>query len=289
MISLKPVHTAGVLSLQLPQLDAAPLLFDSPHSGTKFPFDFHPALDHTLILRTSDLFVGQLFAPVIDSGASLLEAHFPRAYIDVNRAIDDLDETLLQPGWPDPLRPSPKSQLGKGLIWRVAAGGRPIYARRLTPAEVRTRIESFYRPYHRVLRQTLDTLHQRFGEVWHVNCHSMKSTSTEMDAEGAGTTRPDVVVSDRDGESADRDYVEIVRQSLMAEGLHVALNNPFKGAEVIRRHGQPAAGRHSIQIEFNRGLYMDERTLQTHDGFVNLKHTVARLGNLLVDFCRSRI
>ena len=288
MTKLETHQIAGVCSVHRPAR-SVPLIFDSPHSGTEFPQDFRPALDHTLVLRTADLHVGKIFQPVTEAGASLLEAHFPRAYIDVNRAIDDLDQTLLQSPWPEPLRPSEKSELGKGLIWRVAAGGRPIHARRLSVAEARNRIEGYYLPYHNQLSSLVDDMHREFGQVWHINCHSMKSMSTAMDAEGAGIARSDIVLSDREGLSASSDLVQFVRQELGGHGLKVAINDPFKGAEIIKKHGKPALGKHSIQVEINRALYMNERTLQTDAGFAMIQNTMKSLSIALAAYYRSQI
>lgn len=281
-------HVAGIFSLHAPG-EPLPLVFDSPHSGTAFPSDFRTALDHTLLLRTSDLFVGQLFEPAVRMRATLLEAHFPRAYIDVNRAVDDLDSALLAPGFDGPLDPGPKSALGKGLIWRLAAGGRDIYAARLSASAVRHRIDRYYAAYHDRLQRVSDGLYMRFGQVWHVNCHSMKSLSTDMDAEGAGKARADVVISDRDGASAEPAFVACAMEALQADGLNVVKNDPFKGAEIVRRYGRPKSGRHAIQIEFNRALYMNERTVQKHRGFDDLRQVIDRTVCRLADYCRSRI
>lgn len=288
MTVLESYKLEGVLKQHAPT-DPVPLIFDSPHSGTAFPTDFRPALDPTLVLRTTDLFVGRLFQTVPKHGAVLLEALFPRAYIDVNRALTDLDPALLAGPWPDPLTPSEKSRLGKGLIWRLAAGGRPIYPRRLTVDEATKRIENFYLPYHQALLSALDTGHAQFGAVWHINCHSMKSLSTNMDAEGPGTTRPDIVLSDREGASAEAAFLDVVHSHFKDAGLTVAINDPFKGAEVIRRHGRPTERRHSLQVEINRRLYMNERTLQPTDGFSMIQGILDRLAAGLASYCRSRV
>jgi N-formylglutamate deformylase len=286
---MQPRHLPGVLALHLPAGEHLPLLFDSPHSGTIWPEDFRPAAPEAGVRAAEDSFVHELFGAAPAHGACLLEALFPRAYVDVNRGLEDLDSELLAEPWPGPLAPGEKSALGKGLIWRLCPPGVPVYDRLLTRAEVERRIEDYYRPYHAALAETLDALHARHGEVFHVDCHSMKSVSIAMDAEGPGVARPDIVLGDRDGTSAEESLVALVREALESRGLEVALNHPFKGAEIVRLAGDPAAGRHSLQIEINRRLYMDERTRRPHDGFEQLRAILDGLIAQIAEHLRKRM
>lgn len=257
----------GVLRLTAPRAGLVPLVFDSPHSGTEWPEDFAPAAAEAAVRRTQDSLVDELFAAAPDHGAPLLAALFPRVYIDPNRSLGDLDPALLEGDWDGPLAPGEKSGLGKGLIWRLAAPDTPIYDRRLTTAEVRRRIEEFYQPYHTALAALLDGIAERFGGVWHIDCHSMRPVSTSVDKEGPGVRRPDIVLSDRDGTSAGAAFMESAASFLRGEGLRVAINEPFKGAELVARYGDPARNRHSIQIEVNRALYLDDSGFAAGPGF----------------------
>ena len=279
----------GVLVRRVPHADLVPLVFDSPHSGTVYPDGFTPLLSREELLSTADLFVGELFENAPAKGAVLIEALFPRAFVDPNRSLDDLDPSLLATPWPHPLAPSEKSTLGKGLIWRVNAALKPIYGRSLSVEEVEGRIDGYWRPYHRTLDETMDALWARFGSAWHVNCHSMKSRTTAQDAEGPGHARVDIVLSDRDGQTCDRAFLEVAHEALRAEGLSVAINTPFKGAELVRRQGRPAEGRHALQIEFNRRLHLDEATLQKNGRHPILHAMVDRLIDRLAAFCREQV
>lgn len=240
---------------------AAPvaLLVDSPHSGMIWPADFVPAAPRDAVLTTWDAFVDELWAGAPAAGGTLLVATFPRAYVDVNRAADDIDPELLAEAWPVPLTPTAYTQRGMGLIRRNALPEVPMYDRRLTVAEVEHRIDRFYRPYRDALRERLAQLHARFGVVWHLDCHSMKSRGNAMNVD-AGAARPDLVVSDRHGTSADPAHTRWVVDWFRGHGHSVQVNDPYQGGDIVARSGAPAIGVHSIQIEINRRLYLDEAT-----------------------------
>jgi N-formylglutamate deformylase len=273
-----------VLDLRVPP-EPVPLLLDSPHSGSRWPEDFRPVAPEPLIRATEDAHVDALFGAAPGHGAVLLRALFPRAYIDPNRSLDDLDPALLAEPWPMPLAPGAKTALGKGLIWRLVPPGEAVFDRGLSVAEVQARIEGYYRPYHASLASALGGLHARFGRVLHINCHSMKSISTALDPEGPGVRRPDFVLGDRDGTSCDPAITDRVRRFLASAGHSVAVNDPYKGVELVRAYSDPAAGRHSLQIEIRRDLYMDEQSRTPHEGFTPLRRT---LGRLIATLARER-
>jgi N-formylglutamate deformylase len=278
----------GVLCVVRPARGVLPLVFDSPHSGTRFPADFQPAVSAEAVLANSDLYVDRLFADAPLHGAVLLSAEFPRVYIDPNRAETDIDPADT-PGWDGPSRPSEKTRFGKGLVWRrVKPGATPLYDRKLTAADVSARLDRYWRPYHATLAGLLDGAHAATGAVFHVNCHSMMPLSGVMDAEGPDIARPEIVLSDRDGETCGPDFLAAARKSLKAAGLEVSVNQPFKGAEIVRRHGRPAEGRHSLQIEINRKLYLNLQTLEPNRQFTETKKAVDRLIADLAAFVEDR-
>lgn len=267
--------------------DDAPtaLVFDSPHSGNRFPEDFGAAVEVHALRGGEDCWIDELFGAGAQAvGAPMLAARFPRTYIDPNRHADDIDPDLLDAPWPGPLRPSGKARIGKSLIWRTLDDGRPIYARRLPVDEVQRRIERFHAPYHAALRKLLDTARQRHGRVWHLNCHSMKSVAGRQSDDGEGSVRSDFVLGDRDGSSCSPAFTAFARETLAAMGYRVNVNDPYKGVELVRAYSDPAAGRHSLQIEVNRGLYMNERTLEKSDGFDALRENLTRLAQALAGF-----
>jgi N-formylglutamate amidohydrolase len=262
-----------------PTADPVPVVFDSPHSGTDYPPDFDFVCDLEVLREAEDTHVDALFADAPRFGAGLLCALFPRSYIDPNRAPNDLDADLIAAPWSGH-RSGEKAHLGMGLIRRMSKPGEPIYDRRLTPGEVRHRLDGYYRPYHRELEAMLDAAHRRFGVVYHINCHSMPSPPAA--AGDARVVRPDIVLGDRDGTTCGPGFVAYVEQTLRGLGFSVRRNDPYKGVELVRRHGHPAEGRHALQIEVSRRLYMNERTFERTEGFDEVK---ARLTHLIAAIC----
>jgi N-formylglutamate deformylase len=276
--------------LTQPRVEALPLLFDSPHSGRHYPVDWITPLPLTELRRGEDAYVDALLERGPDFGITLLAAHFPRCYIDVNRDVDDIDPELLAGPWTggSTLRPSEKSRKGLGLIRRYVVPGKAIVERPLPVAEVRARIERIYVPYHAALAAQLDALRTRFGFVWLVDWHSMKSRGNAMTPDGEGTLRPDMVVGDRHGMSAEPRFVELVVGHLRELGYRVSVNDPYKGATIVRRYGDPARGYSALQIEVNRALYLDESTVECIDEFARLQRSVESLMQVLVRAARTR-
>ena len=262
--------------------EPVPVVFDSPHSGTMYPPDFEYAAPFDVMRRAEDAFVDELFASAPDHGAALLAALFPRSYVDPNRHEHEVDTLLLNEPWPHPILHTHRSSRGLGVVRRLVRATVPVYDRRLSVVEVQSRIARYHRPYHDELQTMLSDAHGRFGAVWHVNCHSMKSTAK-------GRQRADIVLGDRDGATCEAEFTEFVRETIEDMGYSVALNHPFKGAELVIRHGDPAAGRHSLQIEINRGLYMDEARIEKSEGFAALRADIDRLIAAIADFARARL
>ncbi len=260
-----------VLLVHGPSQPLRPLVLDSPHSGRVMPVDFDTLCSVAELRDGEDCFIDELYLPAIASGVPLLAAQFPRTYIDPNRHAGDIDLDLLDGPWPHAWVPSGKAAIGKALLWRTLDDGRPLYARRLTVAEVAARIERYHRPYHARLKSLLDAAHQRFGCVHHINCHSMNDVSGAMGQGGAGVKRADIVLGDRDGTTCAPEFTAFVRDTLAGLGYDVKVNDPFKGVELVRAYAEPAAGRHSLQLEVNKRLYMEERSLEKSAGFATLQ------------------
>jgi N-formylglutamate deformylase len=277
-----------VLRRHDPRVPAVPLVLDSPHSGSDYPADFEHLPPRAVVRHAEDSYVGELYAFAPEIGATLVEALFPRAYIDPNRNLVDIDPALLAEPWPGPVTPSRKTELGIGLVWRLAQGGVPMYARALSVAEVQQRIARCYEPYHAAVAQAIDERHRQFGAVWHLDCHSMPAVGDVM-SDDPGRERAQFVLGDRDGTTCEPELTAFVATTLEAMGYTVAINDPYKGVELVRRHGRPAERRHSLQIEINRRLYLDEKTLGKHAGFARLQTNLHRLLDALADYVRSRI
>ncbi len=233
---------------------AAPLVFDSPHSGSRYPSAFLAAarLDPLTLRRSEDAFVDELFLPCVGLGAPLLRAHFPRAYLDVNREPFELDPRMFDGALPDYANTrSLRVAAGLGTIPRVVGDAQPIYRGRTPVAEALARIAALHRPYHQRLAGLVERTRARFGLAILVDCHSMPSTLAEAGA-------LDIVLGDRFGASAAPWAVEALEQTLVARGYRVRRNKPYAGGYITEHYGSPAAGRHAVQIEVNRALYMDE-------------------------------
>jgi N-formylglutamate amidohydrolase len=256
-----------------PSAPLVPLVLDSPHSGQAFPDDFAAIVSTQDLRDGEDCFIDDLYRPATALGMPLLAAQFPRTYLDPNRHAGDIDLELVEGGaWPHEYRPSGKAAIGKALVWRTLDDGRAIYGRKLAVAELLARIERCHTPYHAALRRLLDAAHDRFGQVVHLNCHSMNAVSGVMGQGGAGVARADIVLGDRDGSSCAPALTAFVRQALQSRGYEVKVNDPFKGVELVRAFADPAAGRHSLQIEVNKRLYMvDKPVRQPHAGFARLQ------------------
>ena len=274
----------GIYRLHRPS-NALPLILDSPHSGVVYPDDFDYACDFAALEKAEDKYVDELFANAPGYGAALLCAEFPRSYIDVNRCERDIDVDLLEDVWPEEeLAPTPRSHAGIGLIRRLVRPGLPVYNRHLTAAEIRRRIEIFYRPYHDALEKLIEEAHYCHGHVWHLNCHSMPTQ--EGNAFRTSIAKPaDFVLGDRDGTSCDIGFTHAMRDFLRGLGYKVAINDPYKGVELVRRYSSPATGRHSLQIEIARSLYLDEDTYRKSVNFNALKQDIEKL----ISFCAAYV
>jgi N-formylglutamate deformylase len=225
----------GVLWRRDPAGDVLPLVLDSPHSGSLYPEDFSFCCPLPILRRAEDAFVDELFGAAPDYGATLIAAIFPRSYLDVNRAADDLDPGLLAAAWPNHMSLRPATRVG--LVRRYAQPGIPIYDRKLQPSDVLARIERYHTPYHRALDEACDRLHGKFGAVWHINCHSMPSTGNRK--LGRKGEHGDFVLGDRDGTTCDGEFTDFVARALRGMGYEVHVNDGYKGVEIVRRQGRP--------------------------------------------------
>lgn len=281
---------AGVCTVVRPPGEPV-LLYDSPHSGRHYPADFESKCSRLELRRGEDAYVDELLAGTPALGAVLLTNNYPRCYIDVNRADTDIDPELLAEPWPaslPPLSPTEKSRRGLGLIRRYVVPGVEVQRRPLSVAEVSARIGGIYRPYHETLNQLIGELRAARGVVWHVNWHSMKFAGNAMTPDGAGARRPDFVVSDVRGASASPDVTGLAVNTLRDLGFTVAVNDPYTGGAIVQRTGVPALGVHSIQIEINRALYLDEAAVEKTPAFAGLATHLETFTRRLAEAARSQ-
>jgi len=280
-------HLTAPVRITRPTGRATPLLYDSPHSGRYYPADFDTKATRSELRLAEDAYVDGLLSDTPDCGVYLLEANYSRCYIDVNREETDIDPGLLSERWPADIAPTEKSTRGLGLIRRWIIPGVEVNARSLSVAEVRSRIETVYRPYRDALVSLVEEIRSTHGLVWHINWHSMKAFGNAMTPDGPGAARPDFVVSDRNGRSASQAFRLLVVDRLRRLGYVVALNDPYVGGSIIERTGNPARDIHSVQIEINRRLYLDELRVEKNEGFTELKANLTSFTRELAQLTRA--
>jgi N-formylglutamate amidohydrolase len=253
-----------------------PFILNSPHSGRHYPERFlaMSRLDRNTIRRSEDSFVDELFAGAMALGAPMLAAHFPRAYLDVNREPWELDPRMFAEPVPHfcNIR-SPRVAGGLGTVPRIVGEGQDIYFGRLPLREAIARIDGIYKPYHEKLKRLLTATHARFGYAVLIDCHSMPAGIRV----GETGVRPDFIIGDRFGTSAAAPLTDCSIATLTAMGYRVVHNKPYAGGFITEHYGRPAKGLHAIQVEVNRGLYMNERTFEKSDGFVTLANNITAL------------
>ncbi|MGO9546494.1 MAG: N-formylglutamate amidohydrolase [Rhodomicrobium sp.] len=256
-----------------------PVVFNSPHSGRIYPSVFIGAsrLSPQALRKSEDAYVDELLASVPDHGAVLMHAHFPRAYIDINREPYELDPVLFHGRLPDFVNSQSLRAIGGlGTIARLVNDKEEIYSGPLTLETAFTRIERLYKPYHAALAGLLQTTRAQFGTAFLIDCHSMPSQ------QGDRGGWPDFVLGDRFGASCAPEITRLVQTFLKNLGYRVLLNKPYAGGYITENYGKPGQGVHVLQIEVDRSLYMNEETFERAPSFGGLQWDMSRLIGMLV-------
>ena len=283
---------APAFAVDEPAAHTLPFVFNTGHSGAVYPPDFIAAsrLDPLSLRRSEDAHVERLFAPVVALGAPLLRANFPRAFLDVNREPFELDPRMFEGRLP-PFANTRSMRVagGLGTVPRVVADGQEIYARRLPVGEATARIEGLYKPYHRTLRDLIQRTARSHGHCVLIDCHSMPSSSLGRDSE----VKADIVLGDRYGTACAPSVIDGFEAAFRTRGYRVVRNKPYAGGFITEHYGEPNLGRHALQIEVNRGLYMNEASLAMTPGFSDLvaalTSVVAEVANDLGDLAPRRM
>jgi N-formylglutamate amidohydrolase len=258
----------------------APIIFNSPHSGSVYPDDFLIAsrIDLPTLRRSEDSFMDELIADLSRRGFPVVRVKFPRSYVDVNREPYELDPRMFSGRLPSFANTrSMRVAGGLGTIPRVVGDGQEIYRERLAVEDALLRIETLYKPYHRALRRLINRVHQTFGAAVVVDCHSMPSIGVSRDE----PRRPDVVIGDRYGTSCAQLLPDIVEATMGRLGYSVGRNKPYAGGFITEHYGNPASGLHAIQLELNRAIYMDERRREKSPRFAQVAADFAELADAL--------
>lgn len=267
-----PARTGGgpAFEVRNPERLTSPLVFASPHSGRIYPPEMVAlsALGPAAIRKSEDAYVDALFASAPAVGAPLILARYARAFVDVNREPYEFDPALFIEPLPAWVRPSSaRATAGLGSVARVVGEGVEIYRGKLAVSDAVRRIETVHRPYHAALEGLLETAERRFGCSILIDCHSMPSAAT---ASSAARPPPDVVLGDRFGAACNPCVTAKAEAILQSLGLVTARNTPYAGGWTTEHYGRPRVGRHALQVELARSLYLDERTLRPAAGLSKL-------------------
>lgn len=278
----------SAFTLTMPPEQTTSTVFASPHSGRYYPAAFlaRSVLDKKAIRSSEDAFMDDLIAGAVECGAPFLAANWPRAYLDLNRGADELDPALIA-GLKSSAH-NPRISSGLGVIPRVVSNGRAIYSGKLDLAEAKARIAQVWTPYHTALEQVMEATRAEFGEAVLVDCHSMPHEAVDNVSQ-PGRPRPDVVLGDRFGASADSDLVDQIETIFLQAGLRVSRNAPFAGAYIAQHYGRPSRRMHAVQIEIDRALYLDEATVQPNAEFANVQRLMQGIVAQIADLGRRAL
>jgi N-formylglutamate amidohydrolase len=272
--------------VRTPAEQSSAVVYASPHSGDYYPprFVAESVLDPLTLRKSEDSYVDELFGAAPAHGSPLLAVRYARVYLDVNREPYELDPAMFMEPLPDGANTtSLRVAGGLGTIARVVADGAEVYRRKLPVAEIDRRLESIYRPYHETLGELLTRTRDRFGRAVVIDCHSMPSIGGPMDGDG-GQRRPDIVLGDRFGTSCSSRLIDLAQSVLSGLGYVVGRNAPYAGGFTTQHYGRPHQGLEALQIEINRALYMDERSMRKLAGFTLMQRHMTTLIARLADY-----
>jgi N-formylglutamate deformylase len=276
----------GVYSYWAPEASPAPCVFDVPRSGRDYPPGFFTTLPFNTVHFLVSHYVEEIWGLAPKSGSGLLYATFVNNYIDANRSERDIDADLLAEPWPGPLEPSDMTLInGMGLI-HARARGSNLRFEKLSVAEVQHRIEHYWRPYHDRLSQLIAERRKAADAAFHLSCHCMGTVGPPT-AHDSGKRRADFCLSDYHGTTSSKEFMDVIARALRDRGFSVSFNDPFVGAECIRRHAKPEAGIHSVQIEVIKELFMEEESFRRKPNFGEVREALGVVSAEIANYARS--
>jgi N-formylglutamate deformylase len=268
-----------------PSVWEAGVIFASPHSGSLYPRALikKSNLSTHQLRRNEDIFVQQLFEGVVNAGAPLIEALFPRAFVDVNRDLTELPDHWAQLiDEQQVVQTTPRAAAGLGVVPTYLSETLPIYTKLPSEKDVEQRLSRLYRPYHNALNDLLGQSIQRFGRALLVDCHSMPGFAP------MGSRRPDIILGDRFGTSCHSDTLAQFRSLFARAGYSVGINYPYAGGYTTSYYGDPKNGVETIQIEINRDLYVNPITLAPKPGFARLQVNISGIMADIISFAKPQ-
>ncbi|MEH6404540.1 MAG: N-formylglutamate amidohydrolase [Sneathiella sp.] len=270
-------NTFSTVEVERPVAWSLPVIFSSPHSGDCYPVSFveQSPLDPLTLRQSEDYKVDALFSSAPHFGAPIIKATFPRAFCDVNRAAYELDPEMFLAPLPDNIVTStPRVRAGLGTIPKIVSQGRYIYSNKLRYSEIQKRLQDCYFPYHHSLKSLIDEGVQKFGNILLIDCHSMPCP---IRSEAMQASLPDFILGDRFGQSVHPDDSAHISSKLKSFGYTVRFNAPYAGGFITQHYGTPSTGVSALQIEINRNLYMDQRTMTKTNKFQQLQDHLSAL------------
>lgn len=275
----------GVFEQHDPVQNAAPVLFEIPRSGAEYPRSFFSPASLSDIHYGVSSYVETLFDKVTDAGAIWLYARFPNTYIDLNRAETDVDPAMVEGDWPVSETLSAKAKAGRGLLPAAGFKGAPLYDGKVTAEDLKNRVENYYRPYHARVESILAGFKAEAGKAFHLSCHSMPHVISA--GPDKGKTRSEIDLGDLNGKTSNPDFINFLAEEFAKLGFETTVNKFFPGDECIARQGKPAEGIHSVQIEVNRSLFMNEQTRILRPDYTEIQDKFLTIAERARDFATA--
>jgi N-formylglutamate amidohydrolase len=264
-----------------PERPVSPVVLSVPHAGRDYRPELLRAarLPQAALETLEDRLVDRLIWRATANGATAFVARAPRAEIDLNRDEREVDSSLIAPPLPaGTLIQSARTRGGIGLIPSRITGLGPIWRERVARAEFDRRVTTIHRPYHAALEAALGFARVRYGAALLLDCHSMPPRPRH---EGANGPIADVVFGDRHGTTTTPDLLDAAVTAARELGFHPAVNAPYAGGFIVGRHGRPQRNIHALQIELDRGLYLDRDLRSPGPGFEAVCRLIATVARAL--------
>ena len=248
-----------------------PVVISIPHSGRFFPPQFFDMtnLSENELRGNEDCYVDEMLSELSQKGISTLSMNVSRAFIDVNRDQIELDDHMFEDYPADKIIfENSRCRSGYGLIHRVSSNSKPIYKKLLSYQEVQDRIKNIYLVYHKKLKEMVEACSKKFGCCLLLDCHSMPSKICSIMNDGV---KIDVCLGDLFLQSCPKELSDCFENLLAQKGYEVLKNVPYSGAYTTFHYCEPRRKIYTLQLEVNRALYMNEKSLEKLDSYDKIK------------------